>query len=425
MTFVLRRNTLMDAIYQVQNDCAFGYNRGTRIWENVDITQPIKTLLDLYQEIEVGVRDIVNLPYTFFAQRHLSELGNFTGTLQAWFDSKAGKTIPTLEKELPKLEFSRGYYQSLFLDLGIKTHICPPGTHYTQDFALEDAHDVVVEVEEENRALYKDYVLYNVDGFWVPSVVDDVGMRLTGAGKIVQRAGAVSIGCLVLKNIASLKTIPITDEMLYRVDDSLEWTSNLMLKVASGLTGKTVGLVIGGVLRWLKPSQIISHTACTFSLPNFNLLKQLFMSAKHFDWDDLGLGDFASPTSVAKLRNGETLRTLLKHESSFLVVVDTPYLEISNDYVNHTAVPGRFHYYDKDADKTLGVLLNDYGKCVDFWPIWEEGEWTFYTNELSNPNYAAFTSKWQSHHNVNDAKQHLAPYHKPYLIMNQYRARKK
>lgn len=55
----------MEAIYQVRSDNAFGYNRSTRIWENVDITLPIKTLLDQYHEIEVGVDDFNSKPFTF------------------------------------------------------------------------------------------------------------------------------------------------------------------------------------------------------------------------------------------------------------------------------------------------------------------------------------------------------------------------
>ncbi|ANZ50363.1 putative virion structural protein [Erwinia phage vB_EamM_Phobos] len=415
----------MEAIYQVRNDCAYGYNRGTRIWENVDITKPIKTLLDQYHEIEVGVSDVTDHDYTFFVQLHLSALSNFTGTLQDWFTSKAGITITTLKPGLPTLEFTNAYYQSLFWDLGIKTHICPPGVHFTQDFAIDDATDVVVEVEKESSELYNNYAMYNVDGYWVPHVYDDAGIRMPGAGNIIKRSSAVSIGCLVTKHIAKLKTIPITDDMLFRVDTSLDWTSNLLLKVGTGLTGKTVGLVIGGVLRWLKPSQIISDTTCTVSLSNLNLLKQLLMSETHFDWDAIGLGDFGSPTAVAKLRNTEILRGLLKHQSSFLVTIDTPYLEITNDYVNHTAVPGRVFFSDPEGTKTLGILTNDLGKCVDYWPIWEEGEWTLHSNELSNPNYIAFTSKWQSHHYVNDAYKHIDTYRKPYLIMQQFRARKK
>lgn len=414
----------MEAIYQVRSDNAFGYNRSTRIWENVDITLPIKTLLDQYHEIEVGVDDFNSKPFTFFTRLHLSDLSNFTGNLQAWFTSKAGVAITTMKEGYPVLEFNKAYYQSLFWDIGIKTHICPPGTHFTQDFAIDDATDIVVEIEKENSALYNNYALYNVDGYWVPHVYDDAGIRLTAAGKIVKRSGRVSVGCLVMKHIAKVKTIPITDDMLFRVDTSMDWTSNLLLKVGTGLTGKTVGLVIGGVLRWLKPTQIISDTTATVSLSNLNLLKQLLMSETHYDWDALGLGDFASPSAVAKLRNTETLRALLKHESSFLVTIDTPYLEISNDYVNHTANPGIFYYADKDGDKTLGILTNDLGKCIDYWPIWEEGEWTLNTNELSNPNYVAFTSKWQNHHIVNDAFTHLDRYRKPMAVMQQFRARK-
>lgn len=133
----------MDAIYQVRADSAYGFSRESRTWGTIDVSQPLKTLFTLYHTFEVGLESLGQL-YTLHSQDYKADLQNRTGTLQDWLTTKAGVALALLTPGLPVLEFVNAHWQSLNANVGPEAYICPPNYHYTQDFAIEDAHDVVI-----------------------------------------------------------------------------------------------------------------------------------------------------------------------------------------------------------------------------------------------------------------------------------------
>ncbi|ANZ48755.1 putative virion structural protein [Erwinia phage vB_EamM_ChrisDB] len=418
----------MDAIYQVRADSAYGFNRESRTWETIDVTQPLKTLYATYHSFEVGLESL-GLLYTLHSQDYKADIQNRTGTLQDWLDSKAGVALTLLTDGLPVLEFSHAHWQSLNANVGPEAYICPPNYHYTQDFALEDAHDVVI-VSEADRDVLRNNALYCINGQWVPSGADSVGVRLPGAGNIVRRTGYLDIGCLVFNDIGNVQTIPIKGLTLSKLDTSRDYNSTLLLTLPTSITGKKVGYVIGGILHWLKPEFYFSDKAIMLSLPNFSLVKTVLETRDYYDWDSIGVGDLSTATLVSRIRNPETMKALLEHESSFIVVVDNPYLEFEHIGINHGASYGRFHLRDPndiDSEKPLGMLNNEFGKTVSYWPTWQEGEWTFHTTEITRQNYLFSHAKWQNQNAITDVKPIVAP--SPYRVINvemvRIKARKK
>ena len=419
----------MDAIYQVRADSAYGFSRETRTWGTIDVSQPLNTLFATYHSFEVGLDSLGQL-YTLNSQDYKADLQNRTDALQDWLNTKAGVALALLVSGLPKLEFAHAHWQSLNANIGPEAYICPPNYHYTQDFAIEDAHDVVIVNSTDEQATLRSNALYCVNGQWVPHTPDAVGVRLPGAGNIVRRYGFMDIGCMVFNDIGSVQTIPIKGLTLTKLDTTRDYNSTLMLSLPVSITGKKVGYVIGGILHWLKPEFYFSDKAIMLSLPNFSLLKTVLETREYYDWDSIGVGDVSSPTAVAKIRNPETMKALLEHESSFIVVVDNPYLEFEHVGLDHGASYGRFHLRDPndpDGEKPLGMLVNDFGKCVSFWPTWEEGEWTFHTAEITRQNYLFTHAKWQNQALVNDVRPLVAP--NPYRMINvemvRIKARKK
>ena len=396
----------MAAVYQVQADRAYGFNRSTRRWEAVDVSRPLNQLVSDYQTFEVGLESL-DRQYTFFSQYHLAALQNRTDTLQGWLNEQAGVAIPTLKEGYPVLEYNFAHYQSLFCDFQPQPHLCPPGYHFSQDFALEDATDVVLELPDEYKDQYRHNVLFNVDGQWVSHQNDSVGVRLNGAGRIVQKSHEPGMGCLVLNGVGELRTYPLSGLTVTRLDETRDYYSRLMVSLPEDLTGKTVAYVIGGILHWLPASMYFSQRAVMLSLPNLSLLKLIHETREYYHWDDIGVEDLSVPSSTYRILSSATLQALLKHESSFMVVIDTPWLEVDEVPVNLASSYGRFHHRDPndiDGKLPLGMLVNDFGKCVNYWPTWEEGEWTFHTQELDRPNLVATHARWKQQSVVNDAQ---------------------
>lgn len=420
----------MTTAYQVRPDSAFGFSRESRTWGAIDVTQPLNTLCSDYHTFEIGL-SALGKDYTLVSQYHLAELQNRTDTLQDWLNEKAGNVIPTLKAGLPKLEFSWAHYQSINADVPVETYLCPPGYHHSQDFSLDDADDVVIVCEDKWKDKYRNSVLYNINGQWVPHQTDTVGVRLPGAGKIVRRACTPDIGCMVFGQLGNVKTYPIANLTLNKLDTTRDYYSTLMISLPESITGKTVGFVIGGLLRWLPPGGYFSDRAIMISLPNFDLARTVLETRRYYDWDSIGVGDLSSPTNVQRIRNPETLKALLLHESSFIFTVDNPYLEEEVVGVSHNAVWGRCYLKDPsdpDSEKPLGYLNNRFGKTVGYWPTWEEGEWVFNTTEFDSQNYVFREARWYNQKKINDAQAIVGPFgpwEKVYLEMHRFRARKK
>jgi hypothetical protein len=159
-------------------------------------------------------------------------------------------------------------------------------------------------------------------------------------------------------------------------------------------------------------------------------VKTVLETRDYYDWDSIGVGDLSTATLVSRIRNPETMKALLEHESSFIVVVDNPYLEFEHIGINHGASYGRFHLRDPndiDSEKPLGMLNNEFGKTVSYWPTWQEGEWTFHTTEITRQNYLFSHAKWQNQNAITDVKPIVTP--SPYRVINvemvRIKARKK
>lgn len=420
----------MTTAYQVRPDSAFGFSRETRTWGAIDVTQPLETLCSDYHIFEVGL-SALGRDYTLISQYHLADLQNRTDTLQDWLNEKAGVVISALKDGLPTLEFDWAHYQSINADVPVETYLCPPGYHYSQEFSIDDADDVVVVCEDKWKDKYRNGVLYNINGQWVPHHSDTVGVRLPGAGKIVRRAGTPDIGCMVFSKLGNVKTYPIANLTLNKLDTTRDYYSTLMISLPESITGKTVGFVIGGLIHWLPVTGYFSDKAIMVSLPNFDVARTVLETRRYYDWDSIGVGDLSSPTNVQRIRNPETLKALLTHESSFIFTVDNPYLEEEVVGVSHNAIWGRLYLKDPtdpDGEKQLGYLLNRFGKTVAYWPTWEEGEWVFNTTEFDSQNYVFREARWYNQNKINDAQAIVGPFgpwEKVYLEMHRFRARKK
>ena len=418
----------MTTAYIVRADAAIGYNRLTARWEAIDVTKAVSDLFNTYHLLEVGI-EALGAVYTFNPYLHSTSMKLYTGTLQEWFNANARVQFTDVTPGLPVLKFADGHWQSLYADTRGEAALVPPNTHTTQDFALDDASDIVIKLDDAYRGVYSSSVLYAVDGQWVHSVMDIEGVRLKGAGNIARRSRRSTIGGLVFGGIGAVKTVPIASCTLVKLVDELGWYSTLLLGANTSLTGKSVGIVVAGVLTWLPASAIISDQAISFSFRNYDLAKNIYELDRYYDWTAIGLDSTDVPLLVTRLTSGETLNALFNHESSFLVVVDNPHLEITSVAVDCASVPGVYYLddpLDPDAKQQLGVMVNDYGKAVDYWPTFEEGKWTFHTTNFEQKNWLMNQNLWKKQRLVSAAQPIVdEPWRERSVRMLRYRARAK
>lgn len=417
----------MSAIYRVLEDKAFGYNKSKRNWSSVSLPASFfNRFLNEYHLMEVGIEDFFGNPYTFDPIKHHHELARWEGSLQEWFDSKKGIAINDLVEGLPKLEFVESYFQPISYNLEIKYNLTPKNTHPTQDFPLDDATDVVISVPKDSHHIYSKGVMYLVDGLWHPHKHESYGVRIIGAGTTIRTGGGNNISGLVLKDIGDVKTYPMSSLTFNKVQDDRPLCSSLTIKLPESISGKTVGLVCGGVLEWIDGSKLISDTSFMYSFSETNMYQRLIATQDRIDWEHLGIGQFDNPQHVKKIRSDAVLSGIMNHYSCFVVVVDNSYFEYTTEMVSEMGCFGRYYRYDPEGNKPLGYLVNEQGMAVDYWPVWERrAGWTLHTKEGGRPNLMAEYSGWHNQTLVNDAVVPENPFSSPQLRMIHIRAKKK
>ncbi|MGL5397145.1 MAG: hypothetical protein ACRDBQ_18010 [Shewanella sp.] len=419
----------MEAIYQISPDHAFGYSKSLRVWEKIDVSKSGKNLYDEYHTFELGITNL-GKEFTLHSQDFYNKFAYLTTPIQDWLVANSGQALPQLTEGFPVLEYAHAHYQSIACNAGPEVYLCPPNYHYTQDFAEDDAHDLVIVCKDAVRDKYGKNGLINVNGQWVHSQMDSTGVRLPNAGRLAKRTGYIDVGIWFLNGIGNVNTYPIKGLTLNKLDTSRDYYSSLMISLPETIYGKTVGYVIGGILHWLEPKGYFGDKTIMLSLPNFSLVKTILETREFYDWDVLGAGDMSLPTSVANLRNPENFRRLLEHESSFIFVIDNPFLVEERVGVDHGASYGRFHRRESHIQTPgteLGPLFNEFGKAINYWPIWEDGEWTFHTSEITRENRLFTKGKWHNTSVINDVRPTVAasPFRTINAEMRRLKARKK
>lgn len=417
----------MKASYQVVPEKVIGYTSSNKSWEVVTLPDSnFGLFMQNYHILEVAILDVVGNKYTFYPYKHADALLNYKGSLQAWFDSIAGTALHTFTDGHPELEFATSHYQPLSITDEHTIGLAPPNIHPSQDFAVDDARDLVIQTTDEKMEQYNSRLLYSVDGLWVRDVAESYGMRLLGGGDIIRHGNGGNVSALVFNDIGEVRTQDLTESMVFKVDTEQSYYTALTIKTPESISGKTVGLVLAGRLFWIKLEDYLSDTSIRFSLANVDILSLLMETRDRYDWDVLGLGDFSSPTHVSRIRSDSIISGLFNHISSFLVIVDNPYIEQTYTSIPTRGATGRWRIVDEKGELTMGYLVNQLGTLVDYWPTWDRGVWTLYTKEYDFKHYLLNHSKWQRQSIVNDAIAiHEQPYLAPHLTMVNLKARKK
>ena len=417
----------MNASYQVVHEKVIGYHLTDKRWDVVTLPESnFGQFMQSYHILEVAVLDVVENELTFYPYKHADELLNFSGSLQDWFDAKAGIAIHTFTPGHPELEFASSHYQPLAISTEINIGLAPPNVHPSQDFSVDDARDLVLETTDEKIERYNSNVLYSVDGLWVRDDAESYGIRLFGGGDIVRHGSGGNVSGLVLNDIGDVSTHDLNQDVFFKVDNELSYYTSLTIKTPVSITGKTVGLVFAGKLFWIEMDRYYSDRSVGITFTNEDVLAHLMATSDRIDWDVLGLGDFSSPTHVSRILSDGVMEKLFDHITTFLVVIDNDYLERYHTPVPTEGATGRWHITDTDGTLVLGHIVDQKGNLVDYWPRWDSGVWTLYTKmyDMERPLYKH--AKWKKQTILNDALAiHENPYVKPFLTMCNLRARRK
>lgn len=392
--------------YRLDSAPAIVRSRTTRDWLKVDIsTMKVADVFANYREIEVGIYDVYDKPFTLNLYDYEFELMNYQFTLARWFAGLSTRALK-LTANLPSLLFKEVNYVPLTYFEG-QFQLAKRGWHPSHEVPMEDYDDVVVAYNSITSKYLHEHALFTVNGLFMPTTYHAYGVRLLNAGDVIRKTSRVEMGLLNFENVGSVSTIPITPEMVFKVDKSKDYLSELLIKSPKSLAGKTLGIVIGGFLHLLdgliRPT---SDTTATLIMKDVPIIERVIATKGVLDLAFMGLDDLDESVLVSTITNDVNVLKYLTCAYSFLVLIDNKDLCRRWDPVDVNAGLGN---YLIDDSTPLGLLVDDTGRGIDYWPKWECGKWALCTEHSHRNTHSFHTTPWVSQARINSAAIGINP----------------
>ena len=393
----------------------------TLAWLKVDVRDmKLSDIYAKYRVIEVAVADAFANAYTLNLFDYESELLYSTQTFRQWFNNLADRAL-TLAKGYPELNEAISTYVPLAYKEGGTYQLAKRGYHPSHVVALEDYDDIIVTHPDVSPQYLHENALWSVGGYFMLTTWHDYGLRIMNGGDIIRKASDLTAGCLNFEKIGKVDQVPITAQMVYRVDESTSYYNRLIVNVGKDLKNKTVGLVLGGYLHLLDGFvKVVGDQTIMFSMRNLRLTERVLTSRKWLDLSFMEADDIEVSAVVSKMRSDAGALQYVTSPYSFVVIIDNPDMYKIETPLDRNALVGNYLMSD---DHTLGLLVDQHGRNLEYWPHWEAGVWSLETRHSHLPYYAFMSTNWYNESRVNDACVSYKPVETIQPRMFNYKAR--
>lgn len=291
-------------------------------------------------------------------QDYYAELVGFNGTISQWFASLGSRSLKTTTT-LPNLVERHAKFSNLnawwFTQKPTRVR-----SHPSTTFSFADAEDLLISKQGVDYKTLFATSLFTVNGYLHRSVLSDDGIYILDACRDAWHANEVNTGALTFNNLSTLKTYPIAEKEIYLPDQYTSFKEQIMLKLPFNAKGKSVGLVVGGVLYWQNDLlTILSDTTANFLTGRVNWAERFF-----YDRDFLALSqipaqinpDAPNVITRAVLESDAFIKAWLLLSQSFWVVFDNPVLYTELVPLERHSWPGLF---TAPTDEPIPVVLNN------------------------------------------------------------------
>ena len=308
---------------------AVGINRLVPQGEELLDISAIKTnlLFAQYENLVIVVEDS-------FAQREVAiklityqnELTLFNGFIQAWLTTKASVQLQT-SNTLP----GTVYRYVTTNDIQYKWFSLLPGDASIGDdrqdsLTVASAVDIRVQKTDHTVVDYKaltERALWTINGHLTRAVEGTDCIYLLNAGKHFNVDDNIHVNCLNFNTVSTLKTygVKLTDVLF----DDFDTYNFLHLKTSVSLKDKTVWMSIGGRLYLQDVVQVRSDKSLTICTEKVDWSSRIFDSKELIDLTTV-IEEDREVVGERFFKTPEFFNALLTDPSTFLIVLDNPYL---------------------------------------------------------------------------------------------------
>lgn len=239
---------------------------------------------------------------------------------------------------------------------------------------------------QENALITVNGLIHRVD-------YTENGLVIFEGGRTVIKCNDNRISVLDFTELGGIHTVPITPDMIRSANDTLSLEDSLYIDLPETLEGKTVFLVLGGILYLMDSAfDMVNSQRLRLTLKRYDLVEWFFDNYTRLDLSELPMTlDVNDPKKFVEgeFHTDAFVRAVLAMSQTFFVVVPTTGLTIEKVRLNETDMPGLYRTQDGVLPDVPVVIGNGYLVSYNV-----EYQWGF--NALAVPNNVAFNRVWKT-----------------------------
>lgn len=321
-----------------------------------------------------------------------SEYSASTQTLADMLQALPGVALTTIPA-MPSYTAKRATFNDIFR-AGYKVQAVKPGYGPDPMVPVHERTELRFTRTQTDMQHFYEHCLVSVNGFFHRIETDGKYCYVPGGGKSSIMSKDSTMGFVNFETIGKVKTIPITEAMVYKQNADSFLGKKAFIKLEEDTTNKTVLLVIGGYL-YLPDGQTFFKTADKAYCVNFNhvpLVERYFESCNYIDMDELNLQkNIKYPTQInlSDFLSDAKFIKYLTLPQSFFVIIDTPELTYEQHYLRKNSFVGRY----VSPTEPKSTLFTSLGKVAEYWKTYGDNQWVLQVNQSYDMQFLAHTTQ--------------------------------
>lgn len=312
-------------------------------------------------------------------------------TIAQFFTATGNTTLPSEDglATIAKghLKYADAYWAGYKLDRG----------RYLQNPAVippADDADILIMSKPgvDARVFYKN-CLVSINGLIHRTDADSKYIYVLEAGRSNLWSRRNEVGILNFEDVGELEYIPITPDMLFKMNEKQPFANQIFIKAPKPALNKTAALVMGGYLFLLDNLCFVRTAEDVFCLDtqSVSLLDRYFESRQLIDMSVLGLetnGANDAQISREELFSDEVLTKWMTMSQSFLLYIDSPNINIVREQLPRTHFAKQYICH---TEPTLPIV-SGCGLIPPYWVQEDDGAFSVTIGDNVRPHYLFHTT---------------------------------
>lgn len=375
-------------MYTFINSVSLSRSTGSQ-WEQIDLSNiPVVTIFNTYIKVYLTLTDQTTQQDVFVDLDSLSEHSGYPNTLNDLL-VELGNVVLTTVDSIPDTDVKHVRYSDAFRS-GYKAKLVEAGVIHPDNYPVEELNDIALTrpKHDTNMSLLHTHCLVSINGFYHRTDTDIDTAIVYNAAKSLRTSNSNHIGITSFLDVGELTKVPLQETNIYGDNHTEPLKDKVYFSVDEELDGKSYILIVGGYAIYASAGVFWRNGDHSFALDlnKVPYIERLYEASLYLDMEELELPTYAlnpDALSLATINSDDFIRKYLTMSQSYLVIVDTPNLVTNKVHLRNSNMPGMFTAYQ---DPTM-PLYASYGKAVEYWKTYEDGQWSVTVEDSFLRNY--------------------------------------